>query len=51
MSTEDRPTLRVFYPPKEMTPQRSYEAALEARIAELEAYVVKLEDALLAGAP
>ena len=51
MSTEDRYTLRVFYAHKEKTPQKRPEDALEARVAELEAYIVELEDALLAGAP
>jgi hypothetical protein len=35
--TTERPTLRVFYAPKEKTPQKAHEDRLEARVAELEA--------------
>ena len=45
--TDERPTLRVFYAPKEARP-KSPEAVLEARVSELEAYVLELENALLA---
>lgn len=34
--TTERDTLRVFYAPKERTPAKSYEHALEVRVAELE---------------
>lgn len=40
--TTERDTLRVFYPPKEKTPQKRYEDALVARVAELEAETADL---------
>ena len=39
---QDRPTVRVFYAPKEPTPQKRHENGLHERIRELEAETADL---------
>lgn len=40
--TTERDTLRVFYAPREKTPQKAHEDRLAARVAELEAETDRL---------